>query len=267
MNNGLIFANPISTDWTDPSPAPAWHRAIKQENPIIKTGLLLAPAGVNSKEEGRRSERNFDETGLIISNRYTTDYEIGADLVKMSNSKGLHIYTKNATHSLAFNALDEQSAAQTIPVGVSVPNTGSYTFSFDDRQYDPAALEALYLTDYDAHQTVNLLDNDYTCTIDSGLYESRFALNAVLKAKNTPTDVESVVTDGNTNIITNSDGSITISCSDVLTDVIVYDVAGRLIGQWSPNAYQWTLDLPQGVYAISLQCENNQVSHMKICTK
>ncbi len=144
----LLFSNPIQAG----NAAPV--RKATPEPRIIRTGIILYEKQASAKEHETPS---FDETGLVISNRYTNEYEVGADLIKWSASSLLHVYTFNQTHQLAFNALDEQSAAQPIPVGVSVPKAGSYTFLFDERQYDADALEALYLTDYQQNKTVNAL--------------------------------------------------------------------------------------------------------------
>ena len=256
----LFYQTPMFADEA-PSPVSA-RRAKSEENRIVKADLLLY-----DRSTLKSGTLAYDETGLVISNRYTNEYEVGADLVKMSNPRMLHVYTKNATHNLAFNALDEQTAAQPIPVGVSVPKTGSYTFLFDERQYDINALEALYLTDKQQGKTVDLLDEDYSCTIEKGVNEARFVLNVVLKPeKEDPTNMEAAMVNG-LRVLTNTDGSITLYNSSNMTNVQVYDVAGRLIGDWKPNTYQWTVNLPQGVYAISVQDAQNQITHVKICSK
>ena len=256
----LFYQTPMFADEA-PSPVSA-RRAKSEENRIVKADLLLY-----DRSTLKSGTLAYDETGLVISNRYTNEYEVGADLVKMSNPRMLHVYTKNATHNLAFNALDEQTAAQPIPVGVSVPKTGSYTFLFDERQYDINALEALYLTDKQQGKTVDLLDEDYSCTIEKGVNEARFVLNVVLKPeKEDPTNMEAAMVNG-LRVFTNTDGSITLYNSSNMTKVQVYDVAGRLLGEWKPNTYQWTVNLPQGVYAVSVQDAQNQITHVKICSK
>lgn len=244
--------------------AAPWRRANREVNPIVRTGLLL----MSTKAEYEPiTQRYFDEAGLVISNRYTNDYECGADLVKQYDSHYLHLYTMNAAHKLAFNALDEEAAAQPIKLGVTIPQTGSYTFCFDWRQYDPEALEALWLTDYENGQAVNLLEDIYTCTINKGVNESRFVINAnIRKENNTATNVDNIPENG-IQILTHNDGSITVRSSEKLTGLMVHDITGRLVGEWTPNTYQWTLNLPQGVYAISAKGENGQVTHIKICSK
>ena len=253
--NQLLFANPIQAENSAPV------RKTTKESRIVRTGLILHEKVTDDKEP------LYDETGLVISNRYTNEYEVGADLAKEYNKKYLHVYTYNDTYKLAFNALDEQAAAQPIPLGVSVPKTGSYKFIFDFRQYDVDALEALYLTDKQQNKTVDLLDEDYSCTIEKGVNEERFVINVILKPeKEDPTNMEATMVNG-LRVLTNTDGSITLYNSSNMTKVQVYDVAGRLLGEWKPNTYQWTVNLPQGVYAVSVQDAQNQITHVKICSK
>ena len=255
----LLFSNPIEAQ----NNAPVRARTI-EETRITRTGLLLRE-NKDLREEGQVFR--FDETGLVISNCYTNEYEVGADLVKWQNPNCLHVYTLNETYQLAFNALNEQTAKLPIKLGVSVPQNSSYIFSFDDRQYNSSELEALYLTDYDANVTTNLLENDYTCTISKGVNESRFVINAIIKAQEeTPTDIETISTNG-LQVRTNLDGSITICSNETITGITVYDIAGRLLGEWLPNSYQWTLNLPQGVYAASVHGANGTITHIKVCTK
>ena len=146
-----------------PASAPAYKRFIQPEVPV-RTGVTLSGLG--------RSDR----TGIVLSNEYTTQYEIGADLQKMFNG-GLNLYTLNADNQqLAFNGLSEEDAIAPIPVGVTIPTTGEYTFAFDADKYSMQALDKLMLIDYVQDTQTNLLYGNYTFTADQGRNENRFAL-------------------------------------------------------------------------------------------
>ena len=146
-----------------PASAPAYKRFIQPEVPV-RTGVTLSGLG--------RSDR----TGIVLSNEYTTQYEIGADLQKMFNG-GLNLYTLNADNQqLAFNGLSEEDAIAPIPVGVTIPTTGEYTFAFDADKYSMQALDTLMLIDYVQDTQTNLLYGNYTFTADQGRNENRFAL-------------------------------------------------------------------------------------------
>lgn len=146
-------------------------------SPVVKTGIVLS--------DGTKS----DKTTLLISDKYSSEYEIGADLEKMfGNAFTLSTYSITNGTNLAFNALSTYEAQQAIPVGVRIPADGQYTFSLNQR-YADTNIERLDLIDYEAGEVTNLLQADYTFTATYGQNESRFALN-VTPIKNTPTDVE-----------------------------------------------------------------------------
>lgn len=166
------------------SGAPAYRRVIQHEGPL-NTGITLVC------EDGKS-----DRTGIVLADEYTTSYEIGGDLVKMSNSKAINLYTLNADNQkLAFNALSDEDAINPIPVGVSFPNAGIYTFAFDAEQYSSNGLDTLMLIDKVAGVSTNLLYENYMFELDkAGTIDNRFEI-LVRRAKNQPlitTDLNNV---------------------------------------------------------------------------
>ena len=157
--NSLNFLSSMAV----PASAPAYKRFIQEEGPV-RTGITLNGAG--------RSDR----TGVVLSEEYTTRYEIGADLQKMLNG-GLNLYTLNADNQqLAFNGLSEEDAVAPIPVGVTLPAAGEYTFAFDAEQYSLNVLDTLMLIDYTENKQIDLRYQNYTFTAAKGKNEGRFAL-------------------------------------------------------------------------------------------
>jgi hypothetical protein len=150
----------------------------KAAMPVVKTGIVLS--------DGEKS----DKTTFLISDKYSSDYEIGADLEKMfGNGFTLSTYSVTNGTNLAFNALSTYEAEQAIPVGVRIPAEGEYTFSLNSR-YAGANITRLDLIDYEAGEVTNLLQANYTFTAPRGQNDSRFAIN-VTKAPQISTDVES----------------------------------------------------------------------------
>ena len=157
--NTINFLNNMAV----PAHAPAYQRFIQPDEPI-RTGITLTGVG------------HTDRTGVVLSEEYTTQYEIGADLQKMLNG-GLNLYTINAdAQQLAFNGLSEEDAIAPIPVGVTLPTAGEYTFSFDADQYNMSAVDTVMLIDYTEGTQTNLLYQNYTFTANKGKNETRFAL-------------------------------------------------------------------------------------------
>ena len=162
-----------------PSNAPAYMRsATYEEDTPFRTGVVLSGAG------------KTDATGVVLAAEYTPAYEIGADLMKMLNSKALNLYTLNADNQeLAFNGLSEENAVSPIPVGVIFPSAGTYTFAFDANQYSIDGLESLVLIDKVAGTQTELLYYDYDFTMDgAATINNRFEL-LVRRAHKVPTDI------------------------------------------------------------------------------
>ena len=153
-------------------------RRTAEENKVIRTGLILS------------DEEKSDKTTLLISQRYNSDYEIGADLEKMfGDGYTLSVYSLSNNTRLAFNAMSPTDAQQVIPLGYRAPADGEYTFSLNSR-YKDQPIERLELIDYEEGTLTNLLLNDYTFYSDRTQNDSRFALN-VVTSKETPTDIDS----------------------------------------------------------------------------
>lgn len=123
-----------------------------------------------------------DRAGLIISDRYSAAYEIGADLEKMFGSGyTLATYTLVNGTRLAYNAMSEAEAHQLIPVGYRAPEAGSYTFSLDITDDMAAYFERIDLIDYETGELTNLLTNHYTFITERMQNDSRFAINATIR--------------------------------------------------------------------------------------
>ena len=157
--------------------APAYMRAADPDVPFY-TGIEL------------RGNNTMDRTGVVLCNEYTPAYEIGADLLKVSNEGALNLYTINQYEQpLAFNGLSDEDAIAPIPVGVTFPTAGEYTFAFDFNHYDIFGIEVLELIDKAQGTTTDLLMNDYTfVTNTTGTVDDRFQI-IVRRAKDVTTDI------------------------------------------------------------------------------
>ena len=243
-NDMLVYRNPIVVQ----ASAPRRMLAASQSK-IAYTGLLFADTEYSS----------YDMAGLVISDKYSNEYEIGADLEKlMSKADKVHVYTLNNNISLAFNALNEEQAAQPIPVGVYVPADGQYIFAFDKAQYKAKDIQSLMLTDNEANTTVDLLLQDYICNLKKGTHNSRFELNAVVKQgeDDTPTSIDLVPNADGIRVLHSSNG-VTLEFEDN-KDLFVYDMTGRLVfSQYNAQGVV-NIDLPQGIYNVYLRDQNQQ---------
>ena len=161
--------------------APRYLRTAKEDAPV-RSGISLSGVGYK------------DRTGIVLADEYTTHYEVGADLEKWSNNGVLNLYTINSdNHKLAFNGLSEENAINPIPVGVTFPIGGEYTFTFDEDQYDVNVIDTLMIIDKSTGKSQNLKYSNYTFTAEEGTNNDRFEiLIRLAKTQQIATDMDNI---------------------------------------------------------------------------
>jgi hypothetical protein len=164
--------------------APAALRAnAAAANPRIEANLAII-----------YGEQKADHTGLIIDDRYTSDYEIGADLEKMFGSAyNTTIYTLSHSTRLAYNALPHQVAQMPIPLGFRAAEEGEYTISLTNYE-EIVGAESIILHDLYTGLKTNLLHLDYTFDTEATQDNNRFVVYIVAR-DNTATDISTTVGD------------------------------------------------------------------------
>lgn len=133
-----------------------------------------------------------DMMGLIVSEKYTEEYEINADLEKLlGDGTSLKTYMQYEGLNMAYVAINETLAKEWIPVSVRIPSAGEYTFSISNSS-SVNELEGVYLIDYTNNQITNLIEESYTFNSTEGTISNRFAINAKVGERQTPTGVDAV---------------------------------------------------------------------------
>lgn len=246
--NRLKFTEPM-TSRSQQAPAIIRRNA---QTPSARTGILLYEP----------STYEFDQTGLVISDKYSQEYEIGGDLLKMKNSGRLNVYSMlDANTGLAFNAINEAQAENNVPIGVDIPRAGKYTFMFDQFSYDPTQVKQLLLTDFELGKTVDLLMRDYEFTIRKGTNNTRFAVAVVLNEDEniaTPTSVSD--TDREDAYCYTTTEGLTVTNIQKATDIRIFDLLGMQIHSAEGVTGKQHFSLPQGVYNIVLTTGNEQTT-------
>lgn len=146
------------------------------------------------------NDKSEDVMGLKISENYTADYEINADLEKLlGDGTSLKTYMHYGDMSMAYVAINQTLAQEWIPVSVQLPEGGEYTFSLHEASVIDE-LEGVYLIDYTAGNVItNLLDNSYSFGSAPGTISGRFAINAIVGEHNTPTGIDVINGGGDIN--------------------------------------------------------------------
>ena len=219
-----------------PSSAP--RRAASSIQPVLVELNVTAPDG------------QTDNTGIWVDERYTTDYEIAADLSKMyvAGTKP-QLYTIGGDNEmLAYNALPD-AGSEYIQLGLYAPMTGNYTLALNNRVSRLNAAETVELL-YNNKVVANLFYEDYVITANKGTVSS-YALR--IKRRANVTTATDNVTGQNIQVVV-SEGTMTIEGLTTGSLVRVYDMLGRQVYTETANEDNtlMTPAVPQGVYNISV---------------
>lgn len=198
-----------------------------------------------------------DNTGVLVSDRYSTAYEVGRDLTKMYAAAGKpQLYTLCADNGkMAYNAIPD-NAAHNLPLGMYVPRAGHYTLSLDTRVSRLAGAEAVYLL-YNGAVAANLLYSDYTFTASDKGEQTGYSLD-IRRAAQVVTSAEDVRSGAP--YASCRDGVLVIGNLPDDATVQVYDVLGRLMyGQHHDDTSPLLVPAPQtGVYTVVVSTAEQQ---------
>lgn len=198
-----------------------------------------------------------DNTGVLVSNVYSAEYEIGDDLTKMyAAAQKPQLYTIDAHNDkMAYQALPDV-LAHAIPLGIYVPQAGNYTLSLNRYVSRLEAAEAVYLL-HNGAVVANLLLSDYTVSASAKGTISGYSLD-IRRAPEVVTDI--VPAAGDAPYIIARDGVLAIANLPADAVVQVYDVLGhQLLRADTPATATLQVPVPQtGVYTVVITTADGQ---------
>lgn len=198
-----------------------------------------------------------DNTGVLVSNVYSAEYEIGDDLTKMyAAAQKPQLYTIDAHNDkMAYQALPDV-LAHAIPLGIYVPQAGNYTLSLNRYVSRLEAAEAVYLL-HNGAVVANLLLSDYTVSASAKGTISGYSLD-IRRAPEVVTDI--VPAAGDAPYIIARDGVLAIANLPADAIVQVYDVLGHRLLQTDTHAAGiLQVPVPQtGVYTVVITTADGQ---------
>lgn len=198
-----------------------------------------------------------DNTGVLVSNVYSAEYEIGDDLTKMyAAAQKPQLYTIDAHNDkMAYQALPDV-LAHAIPLGIYVPQAGNYTLSLNRYVSRLEAAEAVYLL-HNGAVVANLLLSDYTVAASAKGTISGYSLD-IRRAPEVVTDI--VPAAGDAPYIIARDGVLAIANLPADAIVQVYDVLGhQLLRADTPATATLQVPVPQiGVYTVVITTADGQ---------
>lgn len=196
-----------------------------------------------------------DNAGIQVSPDYSTDYEIGFDLVKMyAATTKPQLFTYDAANSMMAYLAIPDASAQHIPLGLYVPSAGTYTLSVNSRSR-LADAEAVYLL-YEGAIVANLLYSDYEIPADTRGLVAGYSLD-IRRASGITTD--NPQTAPHAPHVTVHEGTLTIGNLPVGAEVHICDMLGRTLLHEGCTRYP-VLSLPipaAGVYTICITADNH----------
>lgn len=198
-----------------------------------------------------------DNAGVLVSDDYSTEYEIGDDLYKMyAAAQKPQLYTIDVHNDkMAYQALPDV-LAHAIPLGIYVPQAGDYTLSLNRYVSRLEAAEAVYLL-HNGAVVANLLLSDYTVSASAKGIISGYSLD-IRRAPEVVTDI--VPAAGDAPYIIARDGVLAIANLPADAIVQVYDVLGhQLLRADTPATATLQVPVPQtGVYTVVITTADGQ---------
>ena len=196
-----------------------------------------------------------DNAGIQVSSDYSTDYEIGFDLIKMyAATTKPQLFTYDAANSMMAYLAIPDASAQHIPLGLYVPSAGTYTLSVNSRSR-LADAEAVYLL-YEGAIVANLLYSDYEIPADTRGLVAGYRLD-IRRAPSITTD--NPQTAPHAPHVTVHEGTLTIGNLPVGAEVHICDMPGRtLLHEGCTRHPVLSLPIPAaGVYTICITADNH----------
>lgn len=228
-----------------------------EEEPVI-TGIVL-----------RNAKGEEDETSLVIAERFGSSYEMGADFFKWFGDYYKY-YTLPVLYSIgddggkrAFNAVNEEGAKQSIPLGMYAARDGQYTFSLNTRS-DLSRVDKVWLYDAESGRYTDLLREDYTFATTRTEGSGRFFLSVVLKEKEITTSADNARY-GDLSLYADKQ-TLVVRGLPVEAEVWVYDPSGKLLHHEQIRHYERQYEVPQqGTYLVRVESKDGGVTLRGVC--
>lgn len=233
--------------------APARFGAVPKAKPEISLDIMLH--GTGEAEEGK--------AGLIIHETYDGGLKDFEDVEQWFVGNNIQkTYTFASGTALAYNLLNEEAINELIPMGYIATVGGEHVYALNEEN-DVSALEHLWLIDYTTGVTTDLLVRNYSFVTAAGRFDSRFAINAVLKQEEVPTNISNTSGgDWTTTIgVYSGENMLTLRGLPDNSAVYIYDMNGRLLqsSEKLSNIASFSI-ATQGVYNIRVIAEGKAIT-------
>ena len=188
-----------------------------------------------------------DQTGILIAEPYSNEYEFNADLSKFEN-EGLTLYSIGKHGKLAYMAINNQIATSPIHIGYKTLTLGIHTIKLANH-YHLDNIKSVNLIDKEQNITTNLLEYDYSFTSQTGTFDQRFILQLDFYESNY-TDLPAAI---NTKPQVYVDKqTLRITNIGHPSEIIICDLMGRILYENSILGPELITNIQEGVYLIRI---------------
>jgi len=192
---------------------------------------------------------NSDQTIVLFNQNAQNSFD-AYDSKKMSTGAIAQVYTNINGNDLVINGLTDIASNATVPLIVSIPANGQYSFSLAELQ-GFSSDQHVYIEDVQTGVTQDLQDNStYTFTANKGTISTRFNL---LFAEGVTTNI-TVSTGKNQFLVYQNENNIFINGTQKIEMLRVFDITGKEMQVENIsmiNTSSWNA----GVYLVNIQSE------------
>ena len=222
---------------------------------------MQAPAIIRNKYKLELNNGTYsDYTQINLNENGSTDYVIGADLLKMLTlgNYAPQFYSIDNQHNikLAFNELHNDETV-TVPLGTYFPTSGNYTISL---KTDVEAQQVL-LMDNVTQQSVDLKINPcYSFTSNKGTNNTRFSL-VIIQAPQTVTAINELE---QSLLIVAQNGNLSVYNTPSNSLINLYDALGKaiLLSASPDETSHFTIsNLKKGIYILQVMCGTQKTAY------
>lgn len=238
-------------------------------NNKVRTVDNAAPAFLGKSSTSETTDRywlKMTAPSQITSSLAVVYYPEGNDLFGLEDSRTMNasdeIYSIVENENISINAKSDFSPADKVLVGTKHFVSGNYVIALGDKEGVFEAGQAVYLKDRQTGIITDLSNGSYTFDAVAGESQARFEViyrpETVLATGGNSSEPLLVYKDGTDFVIS--------SQTKKITDLEVYDTAGRLIFKLQPNQTSVIISAEQfvrGVYLLKI-IQDGQIITKKI---
>lgn len=202
------------------------------------------------------AEKNYNQILIGYTEKATADFDLGID-GKIFEYDDAMLYSVLNNEKYVIQGKGNFSENDIVYLGLKVKNKGLYSIFFENKE-GIFNNQKIYLKD-NSTGSVSDLSQPYYFMSEEGTFNNRFEI-IYKKEKNTEVIENNVVSISNVN-------SITVSSSQkVITEVIIYDVLGKVIKKQNENStnLEITLNKNNQVLLLEITLQDGTKIHNKV---